>query len=163
MQTPILDALIELMETVAESQLPLHMENLYASTFALEVNSSGGDELDIHTCGTACCIMGYAALDKNVRAVAGIKVKTNGSTDYQSMAVRVWEKLEEEITEELADSIAGSYTKVRKHNVEDGLFNLSLPADWLSDYPHVSGEKNNDDPAEAVRYMKALRERLQKV
>ncbi|KXJ61662.1 MAG: hypothetical protein AXW14_08610 [Alteromonas sp. Nap_26] len=157
MKTPILDALITMMESVSSNHLPLYMSNLYRNTRDLQDRT---EELDIHNCGTACCIVGYAALDENVRTVAGIKVRTDNSSGYQSMAVDVWEKLEDEITEELADSIAASYSPLRFSNAISGLTELGLSDDWIDNYPHVAADENTDDPQHAVDYMKALREVL---
>lgn len=164
MKTPILDALIEVMEKVAADNLLLSMHALYQKYSVLgDKIEEGLEDINIHNCGTACCVMGYASLDKKVRNLVGIDQKLNSVDAYRSTSIIIWKELENEITEELANSIALGNQEDRLSSAEQGLFDLNLSCCWLSEYPHVYSHENNENSAEAVRYMKKLREVLQSV
>lgn len=158
MKTPILDALITVMEEVADHNLNLFMFNMYEDVDAIDYDSYEDGKLNIHNCGTSCCIMGYGALSNKVLKTA--KVVTR-NTDPVETAAKIWTALSSEIGDDFSDSIAGSSTRIRLYRLKRALKASVISDDWVDDYYHVSGVGNNEDPAEAVRYMKKLREVLQ--
>lgn len=161
MKTPILDEIIRVMEEVAESSLPFSMPYVFESSNAITESAIEHGVLNIHNCGTSCCVIGYAVLDAEVRKIANVTLSSKMFSGYQDGATTLWKNLEHEIGEDFADSIASSYQNDRLSAAEEGLSDLQLDDKWLLNYSHVSSEENNEDPSEAVRYMKKLREVLQ--
>jgi hypothetical protein len=72
----ILEAITDVMVEVEKAELPLDMEYYYKDKLK-------GDT--IHTCGTAACIIGYAALDEKVQSLIGMH--------YNRKASRIPDKL----------------------------------------------------------------------
>lgn len=156
MKTPILDALITMMEEVVKSKLPLHMDNIFEDRDAAQFAYEHSTSTDIHNCGTACCIVGYAAFDSDVILAANV---TQG-TSPGLIATDIWSKLEFELGDDFADSIAGSDADVRMSSATRACLRRGMPVDWLQEYPHLSAYSNTDEPQDAVDYMKELWERL---
>lgn len=156
MKTPILDSLITMMEEVVQSSLPLYMDTIFKEPEAAQFAYDQSTSTDMHNCGTACCIVGYAAFDSNV--ILAANVVNSGSPG--NVATDIWGQLELELGVNFADSIVASDTEIRMSNAIRALNARYMPTEWLEEYPHLSAEHNTDDPQHAVDYMKELRERL---
>lgn len=160
MHTPILDRLIEVMKVVAEKNLMFEMDYIYASPNAALNSYKSLHDRTIHSCGTACCVMGYAVFDKKIQDL-GIFSQYNADTPTVA-ANLVWGGLIKEIGEEAADSIAGGTPSERFKDAKDFCKANEWETEWLNEYLHITPPDNinTDSPQDAVDYMVELKRRL---
>lgn len=73
--TPILDGIIDAMTVAVEFEKPLSMPAWFRDP------EKAAKAEDIHTCGTAACVMGYAALHGPLRKLVGLTAAPDPSDD----------------------------------------------------------------------------------
>jgi len=109
-----LNLLIATLEKVIQCNKELYMKQYYKdSYFYQEQNTT------IHSCGTAACVLGYAALEVPMHPRA------------------IWIQLNKEIGNDLAGSIADP-TARKRMAAATCFFNRP---DWLYEYKHLTSEE----------------------
>ena len=147
---PLFDRLIDSMEKAVAFEKELKMADIFEK-FPSQFYEQG--KTTIHNCGSAACVMGYAALHEDSLGL----VKLRG---VESAANEIWRCLGGEIKgafgcdaetgEDLADSIALAFAGERKAEAQDA----GLPEELLQ-MTHL----NVDDPTaqDALDYLLALK------
>lgn len=73
--TPILDGIIDAMTVAVEFEKPLSMPAWFRDP------EKAAKAEDIHTCGTAACVIGYAVLHRPLRELVGLTAEIGKSED----------------------------------------------------------------------------------
>ncbi|AYA64292.1 hypothetical protein [Alteromonas sp. RKMC-009] len=136
--TPLLDAIIRVMEIVVREDKAFRMYDFY------EKRNKVAPETTIHTCGTAACICGYAALDMDV--IGHVKVVGLGTPPR-----KIWACVEKELDSVCAaDSMFDAYPEDRMDSA-----NRTGWLHHLLDHPHLIRE--TPTAAEALDYLQKVK------
>lgn len=133
---PLLELLIETMEQVVASELPFQMAEFYLD------RDTADQAVDIHTCGTPACVVGYGAVNP--------KIQKHLNVDMPYFRAReTAEDIADELLEEvgwLGYSIFASPAFERHEYASDYLPETDL------EFEHL--HKDEPEAEETLKYMK---------
>lgn len=142
---PILKGIINAMQIVVDNDYEFEMSSTYEQPDDVKI----GD--DIHTCGSAACVMGYAAFHPELKPFVGPE------KNMHQRATRLWNNADRELSNAIspenyriaADVIANSCAESRKCIGEE----MDLP-ERLLEMKHLNSDDN--DAQDALDFCKAL-------
>ena len=141
--TLILDLVIEAMGQVAKEGRDMFMLKYYRELSAIDQTKT-----EIHTCGTAACICGYAALHKPLQEA--MEYTPQKHVHPSQLPDLLWNRVANEIGVEAADSCFHAYADERA--------DLASIVPWMRDlmnHPHLN--INNPTAEQALDYLKEVR------
>ena len=137
-KTPLLDAIIRVMEIVVRESKAFRMYDFYENRKKIV------PETTVHNCGTAACICGYAALDMDVRMLTK-------QSDCGNLTDDVWESVKNEL-----DNFYVSYSMFDAY--PEGRMRAAQKCKWIThllEHPHLIRE--TPTAAEALDYLIKVR------
>ncbi len=148
--TPMLDAMIRVMENITREQQPFSM-----SDFFYEIPTQLPKSR--HDCTTAACIIGYCVIDDDFFNTF-LSAEKNYTDPVRELCRSTCSKLCDEIGNGLAESIYEGTAEDRS----DGIFSLSSKYDVSDLIGHLHIDDDTDSQIHALNYMKAVRKNIER-
>lgn len=133
---PLLELLIETMEQVVASELAFRMDDYYLD------RDTADQAVDIHTCGTPACVVGYGAVSPKIQKHLNVDMP-------YFRAAETAEDIADYLLEEIGDlgySVFASLAESRYSSASNHLPETDL------EFEHL--HKNEPEAKETLKYMK---------